>query len=41
MIQTVRDWMMEISMQICDDTNQAKGFAVVGTSGGIARLLVR
>ena len=27
-------------LQICDDTNQAKGFAAVGTSGGISRLLV-
>jgi hypothetical protein len=28
------------AMQICDDTNQAQGFAVVGTCGGVARLLV-
>lgn len=26
--------------QICDDSNQAKGFAIVGMSGGIARLTV-
>jgi len=26
--------------QVCDDTNQAKGFALLGTSGGIARLMV-
>lgn len=29
-----------ISHQICDDTNQAKGFAAVGTTGGIGRLMV-
>ena len=27
-------------MQICDDTNQAKGFAAVGTSDGFGRLSV-
>ena len=27
-------------LQISDSTNQAKGFAAVGTSAGIARLLV-
>lgn len=25
--------------EICDDTNQAKGFAMLGTSGGISRLM--
>ena len=29
-----------IQFQISDDTNQAKGFAVIGTCGGVARLLV-
>ena len=29
-----------VFLQISDDTNQAKGFAVVGTCGGVARLLV-
>ena len=27
-------------MQICDDTNQATGFAILGTTVGISRIVV-
>ena len=27
-------------IQVCDDSNQAKGFSTVGTTGGLGRLSV-
>ena len=35
-----RDHMIFGCMQVCDNSNLAKGFAVVGASGGIGRLIV-
>ena len=29
-----------ITMQICDETNQSKGFAMIATMGGIGRIFV-
>ena len=32
--------MTFLNLQVCDDTNQAKGFSFIGTTGGVGRLMV-